>query len=98
MFGLYRHYMRTTIQGSVHTVDDLVVNSEWTTDLVESLYNRQADEVIYPPMTLETYSPQRRTADDPEFYLYLGLVDRHHRIFELLDAFSELDQPLKNRR
>jgi glycosyltransferase involved in cell wall biosynthesis len=95
VFGLYRHYMRTAIQGSMHTVDGLVVNSERTADLVESLYNRTADKIIYPPMTLDTYSPDRRTASGESYYLYLGIVDRHHRIFELVDAFNQLPHTLK---
>lgn len=95
VYGIYRHHMRTMIQGSIHTVDTLVVNSEWTADVVKSLYNRPADRVIHPPMTLRTYTPDRANKTGERYYLYLGLIDRHHRIFELIDAFNKTTHALK---
>jgi glycosyltransferase involved in cell wall biosynthesis len=86
--------MRTVVQGSMHTVDELVVNSEFTADTVERLYNREADAVIYPPTDLSAISPEIRDDDIEPYFLYLGSIDRLHRTEEVIEAFDRLDDRL----
>jgi len=89
LFGGLWFGLRTGIQASINTVDIVVVNSEWTADVVKSLFDREADSIIYPTMLVDSYSPDYR--DDPErYYLYLGLIDEHHRIEEVVEAFNRL--------
>ncbi|WP_246988382.1 glycosyltransferase [Halorientalis marina] len=90
-----RHYFRTAIQGSVRTVDTVVVNSEWTGELVQSLYNIEVDEIIYPIMTLDTYDPSFQTKASDDYYLYMGKIDALHRIEEVVRAFKQLPYHLK---
>jgi len=90
--GWNRLLMRTIVQGSMHTVDTLVVNSEWTADIVEGLYDRQADAIIYPPTDISDVSPAD-TADG-SYYLYLGSIDPLHRTREVIEAFELLPYEL----
>lgn len=92
--GILRHYFRTAIQASVNTVDHIVVNSEWTADVVKSLFNREADSIIYPAMPVDSYDPSYRDDPDP-YYLYLGGVDPHHRVLEVIKAFNNISSELK---
>jgi len=95
LFGGLRFGLRTAIQASVHTIDTVVVNSEWTADLIESLYDREADEIIYPLMTVESYDPDYRDDSYGDYYLYLGVLDEHHRTETVIQAFNELPHRLK---
>lgn len=92
LLGWNRLLMRTIVQGSMHTVDTLVVNSEWTADIAKRLYDREADAVIYPPTDISELSPT--DTGSGSYYLYLGSVDPLHRTEEVIDAFNELSHRL----
>lgn len=92
LLGTYRLRGRATIQSAFASLDDVVVNSEWTAELVESLYSREADAVIYPPVPLGDYGPER--AETGDYYLYLGLIDEHHRVPDVIEAFADLPHRL----
>jgi len=95
LLGNFRLNRRTAIQGSVHTADKLVAASEWIANLVKGLYNREVDEVIYPPISLDSYSPDKENPNTGSFYLYLGRIDELHRTEEAIRAFNELPFTLK---
>ena len=95
LLGNFRLNRRTAIQGSVHTADKVVAASEWIADLVESLYNREVDKVIYPPMSLDSYSPSKEDPPLGPFYLYLGNITKLHRTEEAIRAFNDLPYTLK---
>lgn len=94
LLGWNRLLMRTVVQGSMHTVDTLVVNSEWTADVVKRLYNREADAIIYPPTDLSEISPEVSNNDVQAYFLYLGSIDQLHRTEEVIEAFNNLDEHL----
>jgi len=95
LLGNFRLNRRTAIQGSVHTADKLVAASEWIADVVESLYNRKVDEVIYPPMSLDSYSPDWKHEKSDSYYLYLGNIEELYRTEEAIRAFNRLPFTLK---
>lgn len=92
ILGLNRLAIRSFVQSSMHTVDTIVANSEYTKSIVESLYNREVDSVIYPPVNTTSLEPAKQA--DKNFYLYMGGVDAHHRIRELVKAFNQIDEQL----
>jgi len=94
VIGMFRQHIRTAIQGAIHSIDHVVVNSEWTADVVESLFDREADSIIYPAMPVDSYSPDYRNDPEP-YYLYLGVIDEHHRVQEVVEAFDGLPYRLK---
>jgi len=94
-FGMVRLFLRTAIQASIRTVDTLIVNSEWTADIVESLFDRKADAVIYPLMDVSSYSPEYQDGVAEDYYVYLGAIDPHHRVEEVITAFNHLPYRLK---
>jgi len=71
------------------------VNSEWTADLIESLYDRRPDAIIYPLMQTDSYSPDYRNETTNDYYLYLGEIDPHHRTETVIRAFNQLPYQLK---
>jgi glycosyltransferase involved in cell wall biosynthesis len=95
LLGNFRLNRRTAIQGSIHTIDKIVAASEWVADVVESLYNREVDKVIYPPMSLNSYSPENENPSRDPFYLYLGNITELHRTEEAIRAFNKLPYTLK---
>lgn len=95
-FGLWRLFLRNSIQSSMNTVDTLVVNSEYVADIARSMFNREPDNVIYPFVDLESYSPDwKNDCESNHYYLYLGKIDELHRTQEAIKAFNELPYNLK---
>lgn len=95
LLGNFRLNRRTAIQGSVHTADKIVAASEWIADLVKSLYDREVDAVIYPPMSLDAFSPGHKDQNKETYYFYLGNITKLHRTEEAVRAFNELPYTLK---
>jgi glycosyltransferase involved in cell wall biosynthesis len=95
LFGGLRLVLRTAIQSSINTIDTIVVNSEWTANLIESLYDRKPDAIIYPLMQTDSYSPDYRNETINDYYLYLGEIDPHHRTETVIRAFNQLPYRLK---
>jgi len=95
LLGQFRLNQRTAIQGSVHTADKIVAASEWIADVVESLYDREVDIVIYPPMSLDAYSTEHENSTKDPFYFYLGNIAKLYRTEEAVRAFNKLPYTLK---
>jgi glycosyltransferase involved in cell wall biosynthesis len=93
--GPFKQYMRTVVQASVNTVDVAVANSEWTADIMKSIFGCEADEIIYPLMPTENYSPEYKAEDCDNYFLYLGLINPHHRTEQVVRAFNNLPYTLK---
>jgi glycosyltransferase involved in cell wall biosynthesis len=94
ILGGIRFCLRTAIQASMHTIDTVVANSEWTADVIKSLFNRRPDEIVYPLMNIDSYSPEHNTKRFGKYYLYLGAIDRHHRTKTVIRAFNQLPHKL----
>lgn len=95
LLGNFRLNRRTDIQGSIHTADVVVAASEWVADIVKSLYHREVDEVIYPPMSLKSLSPDKADLNIDPYYLYLGNITDLYRVEEAIKAFNQLPFTLK---
>lgn len=87
---LYQSVMRVHDQSTVPHIDDFVVNSEVIGRRLQTYHRREPSDVVYPPIDLESYYH----TEDSGFLLYLGRLEPHKRVGELVDAVSRTDYEL----
>jgi glycosyltransferase involved in cell wall biosynthesis len=85
-FEPFRMWDRSAIRG----VDRLATVSEWIADLVGCTYQRQA-QVIYPPVDVERFSPNREHSD---YFITISRLVPHKRLDLIIQAFNSLKLPL----
>lgn len=70
-------------------VDILIVNSEFTAEMMKKYHGMDPDRIIYPPIPTDQYFTNRN--DSNSFYLYLGRLDYIKRVEEIVRGFNALD-------
>lgn len=87
---LFQSAMRIHDQSTIPRIDDFVVNSEVIGRRLQTYHRRGASAVVYPPIDLESYYHEEAGG----FLLYLGRLEPHKRVGELVDAVSGTDYEL----
>lgn len=87
----YQSFMRIHDQSTIPHIDDFVVNSEVIARRLETYHRRDPAAVVYPPVDLESYYHE----EDGGFLLFLGRLERHKRVGEVVKAVSGTDYTLK---
>ncbi len=84
------HYLRNWDIASVNRVDSFIANSRYISRRIAKTYRREST-VIYPPVEVERFTPQRQRDD---FYLTVSRLVPYKRIDLIAAAFAKLDRPL----
>ena len=87
----YQHYMRVQTQTAVSRIDDFVVNSEVISRRLETYFRRESTEIIYPPVDTEGFYH----SESEGYLLYVGRLEPHKAVGELIEAVNQLEYPLK---
>lgn len=87
----YQSYMRVHDQSTIPHVDDFVVNSEVIARRLQTYHRRDPEAVIYPPVDVESYHHE----EGGGFLLFLGRLEPHKRVGEVVEAVSGTDYTLK---
>ncbi len=86
VFAMVAHRLRQWDVSSAARVDRFVVNSTFVGARVRRYYGRSS-EVVYPPVSLEAFSP----GNEPrEHYLFIGQLVRYKRAHLAIEAFRGL--------
>ncbi len=86
LFEPFRKWDRSVIKG----VNKFATVSGWIADLVGCTYQRQA-QVIYPPVDIERFSPNREHSD---YFITISRLVPHKRLDLIIQAFNSLKLPL----
>jgi len=87
----FQSAMRVHDQSTIPRIDDFIVNSEVIARRLQTYHRREASSVIYPPVDLGSYYHE----ENGGFLLYLGRLEPHKRVGELVDAVSGTDYQLR---
>ncbi len=85
------NYLRLWDRASASRPDLLVANSRYTQKRIEKYY-RRSSEVIYPPVEVERFKPQK---EHQGYFLTVGRLSGYKRVDLIVDAFLKLKLPLK---
>ncbi|MBP1693205.1 MAG: glycosyl transferase [Chloroflexi bacterium] len=87
--GLLNSFRKWDI-ATVQRIDQLAAVSRWIAGWIEHDYQREA-RVIYPPVDIERFQPQRNRDD---YYITVSRLVSHKRIDLIVEAFAQLKLPL----
>lgn len=83
-------YVRAFDQRAARRVDHFIANSAFVAERIRRCYGREA-AVIYPPVNVEAFVPDRKRED---FYLIVSELTPYKRVDLAIAAFNELKKPL----
>jgi glycosyltransferase involved in cell wall biosynthesis len=86
---LNRTILKHREQRLLSNVDTLVVNSEFTAQMMQKYHDIEANTIIHPPIHTKDYYTDRES--NKKFYLYLGRLAKIKRIEEIVEAFNKID-------
>ncbi len=84
------HYLRLWDRLSADRVDVMIANSQYVARRIRKTYRREA-QVIYPPVEVDRFRPDR---DRDDFYLVVSRLVAYKRVDLIVEAFSRLGRPL----
>ena len=84
------HYLRLWDVTAANRVDAFIANSRYVARRIWKTYRRKAD-VIYPPVQVDRFCPQRQRDD---FYFVLSRFVPYKRVDLIVNAFAKLRRPL----
>ncbi len=90
--SILNHFLRIYDFESSQRPDILVANSKNTAARIKKFYRRDA-EVIYPPVDLSEFRDLPKEKE--EYFLSLSRLDRNKRVSTIIEAFNQLNLPLK---
>lgn len=88
---LFLNYLRMWDRVSAERVDYFVANSNYTAARIKKYYRKDAT-VIYPPVAVAAYTPQK---EHQGYFLTIGRLSPYKRVHLLVDTFQKLKLPLK---
>jgi len=88
---LIMNYLRLWDRESAYRVDKFICNSKFVAKRIEKYYKVKAT-VIYPPVDTRWFYPQGEAKD---YFLMVGRLLAYKRFDLAIDAFNELEIPLK---
>ena len=83
-------YLRMWDRASAERVDKFIANSKYTARRIKKYYRKES-EVIYPPVDIEKFCPQKKHDD---YFLTVGRLSPYKRTKLIADAFIKLKLPL----
>lgn len=90
-FAILAHYLRIWDRLSADRVDYFIANSKFVSDRIDKFYRRES-VIIHPPVNDMCFTSHSYRSD---FYLYLGQLVAYKRADLAVDAFNDLNLPLK---
>lgn len=87
----FQSVIRVHDQSTIPRIDDFVVNSEVIARRLQTYHRREETAVIYPPVDLSSYNHE----PDEGFLLYLGRLEPHKRVGEIVDAVTGTEYDLR---
>lgn len=91
MLDLAMENFRTWDKAAASRVHEFAAISQGIAKRIHSAYQREA-RVIYPPVEIERFHPNGQRGD---YFVTLSRLVAHKRIDLVIEAFSQLDLPLK---
>lgn len=86
----FLNYLRMWDRASADRVDHFVANSQFTAERIKKYYRRDSD-VIYPPVSVEKFSPIK---ENDGFFLSVCRLSGYKRVKLIVDVFQKLKLPL----
>jgi len=87
---LFLNYLRMWDRASAERVDYFIANSKYTATRIKKYY-RKDSQVIYPPVDVEKFTPQREHLD---YFLTVGRLSPYKRTKLIVETFVKLKLPL----
>jgi glycosyltransferase involved in cell wall biosynthesis len=87
----FQSVIRVHDQSTIPRIDDFVVNSEVIARRLQTYHRREETAVIYPPVDLSSYNHEPNEG----FLLYLGRLEPHKRVGEIVDAVTGTEYDLR---
>jgi len=87
---LFLNYLRTWDRASADRPDYLIANSNYTARRISKYYRRDS-KIIYPPVDIDDFSPQK---ENNGYFLSVGRLSKYKRNDLIIDAFIKLKLPL----
>jgi glycosyltransferase involved in cell wall biosynthesis len=87
---LLLHYLRLWDQSAARRVDRFVTNSRATQGRIKKYYRRDAD-IIYPPVDIERFTPQKTNKG---YFLVVSRLSPYKRVDLAVNTFNKLELPL----
>lgn len=84
------NYLRMWDRASAERVDHFIANSEYTKKRIWKYYRKESS-VIYPPVNVEDYCPQKEHGD---YFLTVSRLTPNKKIKLIIDVFNKLKLPL----
>ncbi len=84
------HYLRLWDVATANRVDAFLANSHYVARRIRKTYRREA-QVIYPPVSVDRFQPQRQRDD---FYFVLSRFVPYKRVDLIVEAFAQLRYPV----
>jgi glycosyltransferase involved in cell wall biosynthesis len=86
-------FLRTWDESSASRVDRYIANSTHVSERIRKRYRREST-VIFPPVELARFAPVPASHRE-DFYLMVGAFAPYKRVDLAIEAFRQLDRPLK---
>lgn len=86
----FLNYLRMWDRASAERVDHFVANSNYTAGRIKKYYRRDC-KVIYPPVKVDSFVPQK---EHEGYFLTVGRLSAYKRTKLVVDVFSKLKLPL----
>lgn len=83
-------YLRMWDRASAERVDKFIANSKYTAKRIDKYY-RKKSEVIYPPVDVDKFKPQK---NNDGYFLIVGRLSPYKRTKLIADVFVKLKLPL----
>ncbi len=87
---LLLNYLRVWDRASAERPDFLIANSFYTAKRIKKYYHRES-QVIYPPVEIEKFNPQK---EHQGYFLTVGRLSPYKRVDLIIDVFKKLSLPL----
>lgn len=93
--GILTYAMKTLDRIETTSIPTVVTNSELTAERLETVYNRETDAVVHPPVDVDRFDPDAEKR--PEEVVMVGRLESRKRPSIAVEAFRRFDQSGGNR-
>lgn len=87
------HKMRIWDRVAADRVDYFLANSKYVAARIKKYYQRDSI-VVYPPVDINAYKPGKKS-EVKDYFLFVSRLVRYKKCDLVIDAFNDLDLPLK---
>lgn len=93
--GLLTYAMKILDRIETSSIPTVVTNSELTAERLETVYNREADAVVFPPVDVDRFAPD--VEKQPNEVVMVGRLERRKRPDVAVEAFSRFERTARDR-